>query len=247
MTFKDHFSGHAADYAAYRPGYPRALFDFIADLPERRDLALDCATGNGQAAVEIAGYFDRVIATDASAQQIAHAEAHPKVEYRVAPAEASGLADGTVDLVTVAQGLHWFDFDRFYAEVRRILAPGGVVAAWTYNLARVAPEVDAVVDRLAYKEVVSYWPPERRWVDEEYRTIPFPFREVETPRFEYEARWPLDRLVLYMRTWSSCQRYQKETGRDPIEIVREELESAWGDPNEPRRIHWPVFLRAGRV
>lgn len=247
MSFKDHFSGHAADYAAYRPGYPRALVDFIATLPERRGLALDCATGNGQAAVEVAGYFDRVIATDASAQQVAHAQPHPKVEYRVAPAEESGLEDGTVDLVTVAQGLHWFDFDGFYAEVRRVLAPGGAVAAWTYNLARVSPEVDAVVDRLAYREAVSYWPPERRWVDEEYRTIPFPFAEVEAPRFEYEARWSLDRLVFYVRTWSACRRYWKETGRDPIETVQEELEAAWGDPKEPRRVCWPVFLRAGRV
>ena len=247
MSFKDHFSGHAADYAAYRPGYPRALFDFIAALPARRGLALDCATGSGQAAVEVADSFERVIATDASAQQVAHAQPHPKVEYRVAPAEESGLEDGSVDLVTVAQGLHWFDFDRFYAEVRRVLAPGGAVAAWTYNLARVTPEIDAIVDRLAYREVVSYWPPERRWVDEEYRTIPFPFREVEAPRFEYEARWSLDRLVLYVRTWSACQRYLRETGRDPIEIVRAELEAAWGDPKEPRRVCWPVFLRAGRV
>lgn len=245
MEFKDHFSGHAADYAAYRPGYPPELFDFVATLPEKRRLAWDCATGNGQAAVGLAPHFERVIATDASAQQISHAQPHSNVEYRVAPAEQSGLEDGSIDLVTVAQGLHWFDFDRFYEEARRVLAPGGAIAVWTYNLARVSPEVDEVIDRLAYRIAVSYWPPERRWVDEEYRTIPFPFEEVETPRFEYEAQMDLQRLVLYMRTWSACQRYLKETGKDPIETVREDLAAAWGNPEEARRVHWPVFLRAG--
>lgn len=246
MGFKDHFSGHAADYAAYRPGYSPELFEFVATLPERRSLAWDCATGNGQAAVKLAPSFERVIATDASAQQISHAQPHPKIEYRVAPAEQSGLEDASVDLVTVAQALHWLDFDRFYAEVRRVLAPGGAIAVWTYNLARISPEVDAVVDRLAYQIVYPYWPPERRWVDEEYRTVPFPFAEVETPPFAYEAEMDLERFVLYIRTWSASQRYLRETGKDPIDTVRDELVAAWGDPAQPRWIHWPVFMRAGR-
>jgi SAM-dependent methyltransferase len=245
--FKDHFSGHAADYAAYRPGYPPELFDFLITLPAERRTAWDCATGNGQAALGIADHFEKVIATDASPQQLAHAHPHPRVEYRVAPAERSGLEDGSIDLVTVAQGLHWFDFDRFYDEARRVLAPGGALAVWTYNLARVTPEIDAVIDRLAHQEIAAWWPPERRWVDEEYRTIPFPFAEVEAPFFEFVAHWPLDRLVLYMRTWSCCQRFLKETGRDPMEIVREDLEAAWGDPQAERQVSWPVFLRAGRV
>lgn len=246
-TFKDHFSGHAADYAAYRPGYPPELFDFLITLPAARRTAWDCATGNGQAALGIADHFEKVIATDASPQQLAHAHPHPQVEYRVAPAEQPGLEDGSIDLVTVAQGLHWFDFDRFYAEVRRVLAPGGALAVWTYNLARVTPEISAVIDRLAHQEISAWWPPERRWVDEEYRTIPFPFTEVEAPFFELVTDWPLERLVLYMRTWSCCQRFLKETGRDPIEIVREDLEAAWGDPQAERRVSWPVFLRAGRL
>ncbi len=245
-SFKDHFSGHAAAYAASRPGYPRELFEYLARLPARRALAWDVGAGNGQAAVGLAERFERVIATDASPQQLAQAQPHPRVEYRMAAAESSGLPDGAVDLVTIAQALHWFDFDRFHAEARRVLAPGGAVAAWTYNLARVSPEVDEVVDRLARSLVGPYWPPERRWVDEEYRTIPFPWDEIETPLFQHEEHWDLERLLRYVRTWSAIQRYCKETGQDPIAALHEELAAAWGPPGEVRTITWPIFLRAGR-
>jgi len=162
MSFKDHFSGHAAAYATCRPGYPRDLVAAVARLHREHRLALDTGTGNGQAAVGLAEHFDRVVATDPSAQQLAHATPHPRVEYRIAPSEASGLPDGSVDLVTAAQAFHWFDFDRFFAEVKRILAPGGAVAIWTYNLPRVDPAVDRQIDRLAHDVTGPYWPPERR-------------------------------------------------------------------------------------
>lgn len=247
MSFKDHFSGHARDYASYRPGYPQELFDFVAGLPRRRGVAWDAGTGSGQAAVGLAGRFerrfDRVIGTDPSARQIENAEPHPRVEYRVAPAEDSGLPDASVDLVAAAQAFHWFDFDRFFAEARRVLAPGGAIVLWTYNLARVSPEVDAWIDRLAYRIVGPYWPPERRWVDEEYRTIPFPFPEAEAPPFLHRESWDLDRFLAYVRTWSAFQRHVRETGRDPID---EEIEAAWGDPARARTISWPIFLRASQ-
>lgn len=246
MTFKDHFSGHAAAYASYRPGYPPELFEILADLPRERRLAWDCGTGNGQAAIGLADYFERVIATDPSAQQLEHATPHPRVEYRVAPAEASGLEAGSIDLVAVAQAFHWFDFDRFFAEARRVLAPGGVVALWTYNLARVSPEVDLQTDRLARKIVGPYWPPERRWVDEEYQTIPFPFEEEKIPPLRHEERWDLGRFVSYLRTWSSYVRFQKEVGSDPLKEVWDDLQAAWGDPSEARTVYWPIFIRAGR-
>ena len=247
MTFKDHFSGHAGTYASFRPGYPPALFDFVAALPRGRSLVWDCATGNGQAAGDLAARFARVIATDASAEQLAHAEPHPNVEYRQAPAERSGLADRSVDLVTVATAVHWFDFDRFYAEVRRVLAPGGALAAWAYNLARVDPEVDALIDHLARDVVGAYWPPERKWVDDDYRDIPFPFAEVPAPALWIEERWDLQRLLDYFQTWSSTNRYRAKTGLDPVEAARPDFERAWGHPAEVREVRWPVMMRAGML
>ncbi|HEY0782529.1 MAG TPA: class I SAM-dependent methyltransferase [Thermoanaerobaculia bacterium] len=247
MTFKDHFSGHAASYAAHRPGYPPELFAFVAGLPRARRLAWDCGTGNGQAAVGLADHFERVVATDASAAQIANAVPHAGVDYRIATAEASGLAAASVDLVAVAQAVHWFDFDRFYAEARRVLAPGGAVVVWTYNLARVSPEIDAVTDDLAYRRVKADWPTERIWVDEEYRTLPFPFAEVASPELEYVVRWDLPRFLAYLRTWSSVQRNAKATGRDPVAAVYDELAAVWGEPATERAVRWPIFLRAGRA
>ena len=246
MSFKDHFSGHAASYAAYRPGYAPRLFEILATLPRERRLAWDSGTGNGQAAVALADYFEKVVATDPSAEQLRHALPHPRVEYGVGRAEDSGLAAGSVDLATAAQAFHWYDFDRYFAEVRRVLAPGGVVAVWTYNLVRVDPEVDRWTDRLARQIVGPWWPPERRWVDEEYQTIPFPFDEIQVEPLRYEARMDLDRFTRYLRTWSSFQRYQKETGRDPLEEIREGLTAAWGQPEEERTAVWPIFIRAGR-
>jgi ubiquinone/menaquinone biosynthesis C-methylase UbiE len=209
-------------------------------------VAWDCGTGNGQAAVGLAEHFDRVIATDPSAKQIEHAEQHPRIEYRIAPAESSGLADRSIDLIAVAQAFHWFDFGRFFAEARRVVAPGGALVLWTYNLARVSPEVDEVVDRLARQIAGPYWPPERRWVDEEYRTIPFPFPEVEMPPLEHVEHWDLQRLLLYIGTWSACQRYQAATGQDPISLIRGDIEAAWGPAEQPRRVRWPIFLRASQ-
>jgi ubiquinone/menaquinone biosynthesis C-methylase UbiE len=245
VSFKDHFSGHASTYASFRPGYPPRLLDFVASLPRRHGLAWDCATGNGQAALGLAERFARVIATDASAQQLSLAMPHPGVEYRQALAEESGLASGSVDMVTVATAVHWFDFDRFYAEVERVLAPGGALAVWAYNLARVNPEVDVLIDKLAREIVGPYWPPERRWVDEEYRTIPFPFPEVPVPSLWIEEQWAFDRFAPYFRTWSATARYLEATGRDPVADLLPELERAWGDPAQVRTVRWPVMMRAG--
>jgi SAM-dependent methyltransferase len=243
--WKDHFSAHAADYAAYRPTYPEALFEHLAFLPRRRAVALDCATGNGQAAIGLAERFERVVAIEASAQQLASARPHPRIEYRVARAEQTGVESATIDLVSVAQAAHWFDLDSFYAEARRVLAPGGAVAVYTYNFARVDAAFDRVLDRLAREVVGPYWPPERRWVDDEYRTLPFPFEEVATPRLENEAHWDLGRLLRYVATWSACRRFREATGRDPIKMLQDELTAAWGDPARPRRVRWPIFMRAG--
>lgn len=244
--FKDHFSTQSAGYSRFRPRYPAELFSALAELTPGRELVWDCATGTGQAAVELARHFDRVVATDASAAQLAKAQEHPKVEYRVATAETSGLTAGSVDLVTVAQALHWFDLDRFYDEVRRVARPGGVLAVWTYNLLQITPEVDTVVRRYHDEEMEADWPPERHLVDSGYTSLPFPFPKLPVPDIPMEADWTLDGLIGYLGTWSAIQRYRRRTGEDPLPRFAAEVTEAWGEA-ETRRARWPLTVWAGTV
>ncbi|MFO1464670.1 MAG: class I SAM-dependent methyltransferase [bacterium] len=247
MSFQDHFSRQADAYARYRPRYPQGLYRYLAGLCLRRNLAWDCATGNGQAALGLAPYFSQVIATDASERQIAQAEAHPGVEYRVAPAEASGLPGRSVDLITVAQAFHWFEFEKFYAEVRRVAVPQGIIALWGYQHFSCSPEIDRVYLRYYSETVGPYWPADRRWVEERYQGIPFPFPELEAPEFSMTLRWNLEDLLGYLGTWSATQRYREAMGRDPLPELRNKLAPLWGDPEQAREIRWPLFLRVGRV
>ena len=209
---KDHFSGHADQYEAFRPTYPDALFSYLATLCPSHELCWDCATGNGQAAVALAPYFNTVVATDASQKQIDHAHARENVHYRVAPADRAPLADGSVDLVTVAQALHWFDLPRFYAEVRRVARPDGVIAVWCYQLHTITPEVDAIVEHYYADIVGADWPPERRLVEEGYKTLEFPFVEIAPPTFQMVHSWDMSHVLGYLSSWSATQRYQKRTG-----------------------------------
>ncbi|MEP6768309.1 MAG: class I SAM-dependent methyltransferase [Acidobacteriota bacterium] len=245
ISFTDHFSGHAAEYSRFRPDYPDSLFEYLAGVPSARRLAWDCATGNGQAALGLADRFARVVATDASARQIAQAIPHPRVDYRVAAAAESGLPDGSVDLVTVAQALHWFDRPLFWEEARRVLVPGGAIAVWAYDLLEVDPAVNAAVRRLAREIVGPFWPPERRLVDAGYAAIEFPFQEISPPRFVMEKLWDLSDLLGYLRTWSATRRYAEAMGEDPIPRIEAELTAAWGDPGQLRHSTWPLDLRVG--
>ena len=242
--FKDHFSAQSAGYARHRPHYPPELFDYLAGLG-RRQLAWDCATGSGQAAIALAQHFDRVIATDASRAQVDAAIAHPGVSYRVATAEASGLETDTVDLVTVGQALHWFDIPRFFAEASRVLVPGGSVAAWCYELCTVSPECDAAVLRLYSEIVAAFWPPERRLIEERYASIGFPGTETVAPAFEMSARWTVEDMLGYLRTWSACQHYLREHGDDPVGQVEDGLREAWGPV--PRTVRWPLSVRVSQL
>jgi SAM-dependent methyltransferase len=245
MNFKDHFSKQAADYAIFRPGYPQELFTYLGSIAPSRQLAWDCGTGNGQAAVGLASGFDRVIGTDASEKQIANAQPHERVDYRVAPAEDSGIDCGTVDLIMVAQALHWFDLSRFYAEAQRVLKPDGVLAASAYNLLHIEPVIDEVVNRYYYEVVGSFWPPERKLV-ERFADLPFTFHKIDPPKFEMRASWNLDHLVGYLRTWSSTQRFIAAKGSDPLKQIMDELGAAWGAPEQTRNVVWPLTLRVGR-
>lgn len=245
--FHDHFSGHAALYARVRPRYPAALFAWLAECAPHHRLAWDAGTGNGQAAVALAEHFQRVVATDPSGRQIAQAEPHPAVEYRVARAEARPVEPGTAALVTAAQAAHWFDLPAFYAAAREALSPGGVVAIWCYDLMHVSPPVDDILRRLYDRIVGPYWPPERKLVDDGYRSLDFPFDELHPPGLRMEQAWDLPAVSGYLRSWSAAQRYQAETGVDPVDLVAEELAGAWGDPAASRPVRFPLFLRVGRI
>jgi SAM-dependent methyltransferase len=192
----------------------------------------------------LAFVFDRVIATDASVKQIANAEPHERVEYRVAPAETSMIESGTVDLIMVAQALHWLDLERFYAEARRVLKPDGVLAASAYNLLHINRAIDEVVNRYYYEVVGPFWPQERKLV-EQFDNLPFPFHEIAPPKFEMTAQWNLDHLVGYLRTWSSTQRFMAAKGSDPLVQILDDLRGVWGIPEQKRKVMWPLSLRIG--
>ncbi|PLX63126.1 class I SAM-dependent methyltransferase [Sedimenticola selenatireducens] len=244
--FKDHFSKDSTAYSQYRPGYPPDLFEYLASLTKTRHIAWDCATGSGQAAYQLAGYYDRVIATDASSSQIAATTSHDNIDYRVATAEQSGIDDASVDLVTVAQALHWFDLKAFFDEVRRVVKPGGVIAVWSYNLLKIAPGIDPVIDRLYHDTLQGYWPEERERVERGYGDIPFPFTPVSTmPVFSMTADWSLPHLLGYLGTWSAVQRMIQETGHNPVEQIGQALTRIWGDPDKPRPVAWPLSIRVG--
>lgn len=248
MEFKDHFSARAANYATYRPLYPDAFFAQVARLVPAHNLALDCGTGNGQAALGLARHFTRVIATDPSPQQLANATPNDRVEYRIARAEECGLDDSSVDLVTAAQALHWFDASAFFADARRVLRPHGAVVVWGYG--------DPVLDTIPLHTTLhafnrglmeAYWAPERQLLLEAYKTIAFPFREASFPRFVLEMRWTLPELTGYLRTWSAVAKYASEHGRDPVDDVESALALYWGDPDGPRIVRWPLYVRVGYV
>jgi SAM-dependent methyltransferase len=242
----NHFGGHAREYHRFRPSYPAALFERLAALSPAQKLAWDCGTGNGQAAIGIAERFDRVIATDASSEQIAEAKAHPRVEYRIAAAESSGIAEASVDLVTVAQAIHWFDLDRFYAEVRRVARPRAVIAAWCYALMETEAAIDAEILRFYTDVVGPYWPKERVYVDALYRDLPFPFEEIAMPSLAMECEWSLDDVLGYVDTWSPVRIYRRQRGADPLAELAEPLARAWGPSELRRRIRFPLHFRVGR-
>ena len=244
---KDHFSGHAALYANTRPDYPAGLFQLLAAMAPGTNRAWDCATGNGQAALSLRDYFDSVCATDASERQIRQAGRSDGIHYHAATAEASAIASGSIDLVVVAQALHWFDIEPFVDEVRRVLKREGVLAAWCYTGVRISSGVDTLVSSFYRDTVGRYWPPERRHVESGYRTLELPLIEQELPPFSIEKDWDLSRFAQYLKSWSATQKYMQDRGRDPVREFIAELGEVWGPATTKRRVRWPLAVRAGRL
>ena len=245
-ALSDHFSPVAASYAACRPRYPEQLFDYLAALAPRRTLAWDCAAGTGQATLPLASRFETVVATDISISMLEQAPRHPRVDYRGVPAQASGLPTASVDLVTVAQALHWLDTDLFYEEAARVLIRGGVLAVWSYA----TPYLDSAtlqreLSRFCGEVVGPYWPAGRRHVEAGYRTLRFPFPELDPPAFAMEEQWRLARLIGYIGTWSATQRFREVVGRDPVRDLERALAPHW-DPSSTQRVRWRLTVRVGR-
>lgn len=246
FRFEDHFSKHSEQYAQYRPHYPDEIYAYLASLTPGGSLAWDCGTGNGQAAVGLAKYFDKVHATDASAEQIALAYVHERVNYCVEPAEHISLDPSSVDLVTVAVAIHWFNFDEFYREVKRVLKPNGILAAWTYSFPEISPEIDPLVRRYHGEILKGCWPERIHYLEDEYKTIPFPFEEIVPPLFAIEVNWNLIQFAGFLDSWSATQRYKAQNGHHPLDLVWKDFVTAWGGENEPRPIRWPLYFRIGR-
>ncbi|RYD96002.1 MAG: class I SAM-dependent methyltransferase [Sphingobacteriales bacterium] len=242
---KDNFSTQAKGYAQFRPAYPAEMIDFIALLPDMRLNALDVATGNGQVAVALAQYFDKVYAIDISEKQLQQAPQAGNIFYSVQPAEVTNFADRQFDLITVAQAIHWFDFGAFYKEATRLLKHRGVLAVMGYGNVKTNPHSDVILGRF-YKDIIGpYWDAERRYIDENYTTIPFEMMEEEAPVFENRFTWTFEQLTGYLETWSATQHYIKANGTNPVDGIRKELQESWEQSN--REVVFPLLLRIGRV
>jgi SAM-dependent methyltransferase len=247
LEFKDFFSKHAAEYARYRPGYPPELFDYLNSITDNHHRAWDSAAGNGQAALELAPFFNEIIATDASEKQIINAIQHPKIKYRVAPSESSGIEPNSVNLITVATAIHWFQLEKFYAEVKRIMASGGILAVWNYGEANVNNAVDSIFHKYLYEIVGSYAAPEFwRGINMETE-IDFPFQKIAVPGFKITYNWDLREYLNFIMTWSPTQGYIMANNSNPLEIIQDELKTVWGDENEKKLITWKLKLKAGRI
>jgi SAM-dependent methyltransferase len=241
---KDYFSGHSKLYATFRPTYPEDLYQFIFKHVTNFDCAWDCATGNGQVAKRLAKQFQTVHATDISQQQLEHAVQLKNIQYNVSGAENTDFQNQQFDLITVGQAMHWFNLDKFYAEVKRVLKPTGVLAVWGYSVCSVNVAIDAIFTDF-YKDTVGpYWDSARKMVEDEYEGMPFPFVEIASPKFSIEVNWTLEEFGGYLTTWSATQKFIKDKNFNPVPDVVEKLKPHW---NNTMTVRFPVFLKLGTI
>ncbi len=247
MEYVKHFNDKSENYLSYRPTYPDALFDYLMTLAPKHGVVWDCGTGTGQAAFSLAQRDLYVLATDINPSPLTIGLKSQGVEYLCCTAEQTCFADKTIDLITIAQALHWFDLEKFYTEVRRVAASGSTIAAWCYPLCKINPRIDAIVSKLYVDILGANWPKERGYIDEEYRTILFPFTKMATPELSIEKKLNLELFLGYLNTWSAIKEYEKKNSANPLDLIIEDLQAAWGDSRDEHTIHWPIHLLAGRV
>ena len=245
QTFQDHFSVSAAQYAGSRPTYPKQLFQYLAALCVSHQRAWDCGTGNGQAAIELAEFFEHVDASEASAEQLRNAKQSSKVSYHLCKAENSKLPSDSFDLVTVAQALHWFDLENFYSEVNRVLKPDGVFAAWGYSWFSINQQIDEVIEHELLAPIKTYWAEQNKLLWDGYKTISFPFNELSPPDFEICLKWGIHELVQYVETWSALRAYQTATGDLIQDRLSRCLQSVWGGDATRHNVSMQIHFRVG--
>ena len=248
--FKDYFSKQANDYRKYRPHYPESLFEYLAALVPDRKAVWDCATGNGQVALGLTHHFQEIYATDASEKQISHAFHHDKINYSVAVAEKVGLGNQSIDLITVAQAVHWFNLEKFYREVQRVSKPGGIIAIWGYWYFHLLPEeeqVNQICQDFLTTVVDQYWPEETKILTQNYQTIDFPFAELKTPFFTMETQWNMEEFLGYVNSFSAIQKLIAVESHEPIWEFSNRLVEAWGDSQRKILFQWPLHMRVGQI
>ena len=247
--FIDNFSSQSKQYSFSRPTYPDSLFEYLYTVTPQKYLAWDCATGNGQAAIGLSKHFNKVVASDASKNQIQYAFQRQNIEYKVFQAENAELENDSVDIITVAQALHWFDLDKFYSTVMRVGKKDGIIAVWSYDMHKINPQLDKITERLDVDGEIlgSYWDKEAKYVKEKYKTIAFPFEEISVPVFKTTLHWNLLQLWDYMRTWSSVKKYYSENKLDPLDLVKPEIEALWGNEFDKKTVTWNINIRLGII
>ncbi|HSY77938.1 MAG TPA: class I SAM-dependent methyltransferase [Bacteroidia bacterium] len=246
-SFSDYFSKQSGIYVKYRPTYPKELFSYLSSLTKEHNLAWDCGTGNGQSAIGLSEFYDSVIATDPSEEQIKNAIANGKVIYRVEKAEDNSLQSNSVDIITIANALHWFNFDAFYKEVRRVLKSNGIIAAWAYALPIISPEIDSIAKQFHDDTLGTCWLPPNRMVEKGYTTIPFPFEQIVIPSFRIEKTMNLQDLIGYFNTWSATQRFIQEKKFNPTEKLEKDIRKVWGNIELEKKLTWNLILKIGKV
>ena len=241
---KDNFSSQASTYAQFRPMYPKAVFEYLNSIVKNKNIAWDCATGNGQMARELAKSFEKIYATDISQKQLDNAFRAKNIEYSIAKAEETSFAENTFDLITVAQAIHWFDFEKFYTELNRVAKSGAILFVIGYSMPRFEGKIDKILQDFYWNITGPYWDAERKHLDNKLGSIPFPFEQIECPVFKNEYRWTLEMIEGYLNSWSSIQHYIKENGKNPVNQVIEKLREFW---KGEERVEFPLFTKVGRI
>jgi len=242
---KDNFSKQASEYSKFRPQYPDEMIGYVVTFVKNKSLALDIATGNGQVASKLSPFFETVYGADISQKQLDNAIPADNIIYQLSAAEKTIFENQKFDLITVAQAVHWFDFDVFYREIYRILKPDGIFAVIGYGLFSTNPDSDVILNHFYYNIVGPYWDKERKYLDDNYETIPFPFDEIPVKKFENQLNWTFEELTGYLETWSATQHYISKNGQNPIDLIRDKLQSSW--ENNDKNVSFPLLLRIGKL